>query len=496
MDPLNSVEPVKKSPKPFIMYTCIGLIVVLLVALGIYYSLHSNQQNNTKNSSPSQVQGTMVEASSQHPSDSNGLVTGSLPLECVPRGHDYYRTENTLAVDPKNSNIVYVGIEYKGVYKSIDGGSSWLKSDTGIRGYAMESDSSKKCIQELGRTIIDPHDNTHLLISRVESPGDLYTLFSENAGVYESNDSGATWHQLVKDGMNASGSRGIAFDPQNSKTIYYGTNNMTPSFGINGTKSINKYFNVNGIVYKTSDGGANWKELPTGADHGFRTVNFAVDPTNSKKLWLFSFTSKEDEGSFPDDSAQKSALISNDGGQTWQSMANKLPTGHHILTEGMLSTTNGNNAFVITESQPGSKPKSFATKDGGLTWKDSNIYVFAASYDPNDQKGERMLGYAPYENTPGIYQSLDGGLTWSTYSSLPTEVDGKDQLGVRISSFAWGQSDKNTVYMDASGAMVWKSTDNGKTWKTVMNLNTVGGKNKNKDGKDVSREQDGGSAQQ
>ncbi len=461
---------------------------VLILALGGYWLATKNIRREGGSTNATSQNSGDNESVGGNKADANGLVSAKA-LECLPRGHDYYRTNHTLAVDPKDANIVYVGVEYKGVFKTTDGGTTWQQSDTGIRGYPKEANASQKCIQELGRTVIDPTDNKHLLISRVESPGDLSTLFSENAGLWESKDAGATWSQLVKKGMNASGSQAIAFDPKDPKTIYYGTNNMTPSYTDgSGNKKLTTYFNKDGILYQSGDAGTNWKELSTGAHHGFRAVNVAVDPTNSQKLWLFTFTSDE-HGGTADDSTQKVALVSTDKGKSWTSLADKLPSGYKVLVDGMLSSKNGNNAFLITQTTT-SAPKSFATTDGGTSFKASNTYMLAAEYDPNDATGMRMLGYAPYDSSPGIFQSTDGGVTWAKFGNLPSEVDGKGDFGVRVSSFSWSTSSPQTVYMSGSGGYVWKSTDNGKTWATVLTLSKIGGENKGKDGTSKSREQD------
>lgn len=472
------------SRKGFSLIEAIIIIAVIAIIGGlIFYATQHKKGDSASNSS-----GDSSHFAGNHKADANGLVDAQ-SLECVPRGHDYYRTENTLLVDPKNANTVYVGIEYKGVYKSVDGGNTWTQSDKGIRGYPREAEPKQKCIQEMGRMIVDPKDHNHLLLTRVESPGDLTTLFSENAGVWESKDAGSSWSQLIKPGMNASGSRAIAFDPQNSSVIYHGTNQMHPSFTDGTGKSvITNYFNKDGILYKTSDGGKAWAELPTSAFPGFRAVSVDVDPNNTKKLWFFTFTASEDRNDVPEEK-QKAVLVSNDGGQTWTSLADKLPSGYRTLTDGMLSPIDSNNAFIITMSRS-SQPKSFATRDAGQSWSASSTYIFAANFDTTDPAGHRMLGYAPYVNQPGIYQSNDGGRNWSYYSSLPKEVDGQGNFGVRVSSFAWSNSEKNVVYMNGSGGYVWKSTDAGKTWKTILTLDKIGGPNKNKDGNIKSREQD------
>lgn len=457
-----------------------GVLIVVLVLGTAGYVLMGKNSNKPKESAKSD------EASESSKVSADGLVDG-YPLECVPRGHDNYRTNNTLAVDPTDANTVYVGVEYKGVYKSTDGGTTWAQSDKGIRGYPMQADKSKKCVQELGRTVIDPKDNKHILITRVESPGDLNTLFSENAGVWESKDAGATWTQMVKDGMNASGSRAIVFDPKDSNTIYHGTNNMKPSFSGDNGQKIDKYFNKDGILYQTKDSGQSWKELPTGATPGLRALNVGVDNSDSNKIWLFSFTASEQGGTEPEDK-QKAVMTSVDGGKTWTSLADKLPAGYRTLLDGALSPNNGQIALAISQTREGN-PKSFVTANAGASWSETSMYVEVADFDPNDTTGKRILGYAPYGSVPMVAESRDGGKTWSQLSKVPAEVDG-EQNGVRTSGFAFSQTDKNVVYMSGSGGYVWKSGDGGKTWQMVMNLDKIGGANKNAQGSTKSSEQD------
>ncbi len=474
-----SVGIVKKSNKKRGLVIGGILVVMLALAGGIYLFMGKDGAKTKEAAKPAESQKT-------NKVSADGLVDG-YPLECVPRGHDNYRTNNTLAVDPTDANTVYVGVEYKGVYRSTDGGETWKQSDKGIRGYPMQADKTKKCIQELGRTVIDSKDPKHVLITRVESPGDLSTTFSENAGVWESKDAGATWTQLVKDGMNASGSKAIAFDPKDSNVIYHGTNNMKPSFSGDNGQKIDKYFNKDGILYQTKNGGKAWSELPTGATPGLRALNVGVDNSDSNKLWLFSFTASEQGGTEPEDK-QKAVLISADGGKTWTSLADKLPIGYRTLLDGSLSPKNGQIALAISQTREGN-PKSFVTANGGASWSETSMYVEVADFDPNDATGKRILGYAPYGNVPMVAESRDGGKTWSQLSKVPAEVDGKEN-GVRISGFAFSGTDKNVVYMSGTNGLVWKSTDGGKTWKVVMTLDKIGGENKNAQGSTKSSEQD------
>lgn len=47
-------------------------------------------------------------------------------IPCAPQnGDEWYRTDSTFIIDPKNPNNLYVSVEWKGLHKSSDGGKTW-----------------------------------------------------------------------------------------------------------------------------------------------------------------------------------------------------------------------------------------------------------------------------------------------------------------------------------------------------------------------------------
>ena len=70
------------------------------------------------------------------------LLSGQ-PIPCAPnaanRDHRIYRTQQTLLVvdDGSAHGKVYVGVEYKGIYMSADGGATWQRKSQGLKGYPM-----------------------------------------------------------------------------------------------------------------------------------------------------------------------------------------------------------------------------------------------------------------------------------------------------------------------------------------------------------------------
>jgi hypothetical protein len=445
-----------------------GMLIALFVLGGIagaYIILNDEGKQSVSKSGKSGV------LSLDEKQEQTGDILPKHTLECVPRGYDYYRTNSTLAIDPRSPDTMFVGIEYKGIYKSTDGGMSWRPSDTGIKGYAMEADSKKKCVGELARIVFDPSDSKRLLVSRSESPSRIDMVFGETAGMYESKDGGASWHQVIKAGMNASGSRAVGIDPGNPAVIYYGINNAKPTFTINDqVPSFD--LNKTGVLYKSSDGAKGWGEMPTGAEEGLRAINLHIDPKNPATLWLATFS--QEPGTTKARPQQKGMLKSTTGGQSWKSYPFK-----NAVIDSAMASGNGNHVYVSTQ-MTGEYPEAFYALDGN-SFQKSGRYMQFARYDPHDPSGMRMLGYAPFDDPAGIYESKDGGKTWNPYAYPPPGLTNTDTFGVQPNELVWHPTNKDVVFMTGSGAHVWKSINGGKGWAVVLSLEALGA-NKNKAG--------------
>src|SRR6185369_11553424 len=117
-----------------------------------------------------------------------------------------------LAVSTSDPNVIYVGTgeadmrsditHGAGMYKSVDAGAAWTY--IGLRE-----------TRQIGRVLIDPKDSDVVLVAA------LGHGFGPNAerGVYRTTDGGKTWKLVLSKDENT-GAIDLAFDPDNSRTVY------------------------------------------------------------------------------------------------------------------------------------------------------------------------------------------------------------------------------------------------------------------------------------
>jgi photosystem II stability/assembly factor-like uncharacterized protein len=150
-----------------------------------------------------------------------------------------------LAIDPQNPNHVYAGTgspgcygpTSKGIYESVDGGTSWIDTQSGIG-----------CLSAI---VIDP-----------QAVATVYAGSWFNDGVNKSTDGGKSWNAM-KSGLPSATNFGpwvtaLAIDPRNTGTLFAGANGL----------------------FKSIDGGANWVGVNCGIPNfPFLSVSaLAVDP--------------------------------------------------------------------------------------------------------------------------------------------------------------------------------------------------------------------------
>ena len=400
----------------------------------------------------------MISPSKQPIAVVNSDVVQGHPANCYPRlGFDNHRTEQTFVVNPSNNKEMYINVEYKGLYKSVDGGNTWKFSGKGLKGLPRNDDPSKPCHDLRFHLYIDPANSERLLAPGGGSPG---RVGEGLGGLSESLDSGATWHQLFRSDMSAY-TESAVIDQTNNKIMYVTTAALPQ--GMDGPDK-GKTFVTKGIVYKTMDGGKTWEELPTGLFEDLRVPGIFIDAQNPNRLRLATFGLPS--GTNIDKSAtneQWGFLETNDAGQTWTKLSTTLGVGIRHLG---VSPTNLNHFYLMASKN--NLDKVYYSTDGNLN-EPFTMAVNFARYDPHDTTGMRLIGFNLHAQPNDVFESFDGGKTWGTVGKLPSGITNDH----RAANIVFDPVDKNVIYINADMARVWKSSDKGSTWVPILDLDKL-----------------------
>ena len=403
-----------------------------------------------------------------------------------------YKDENTGAVqvtiDPNNSNIVYADMwagrqgpwengawngKESGLFKSIDGGTTWKKLTAGLPGTE----------QGLGRIgfCIAP-SNSNRLYATVDA--------GKSGGIYRSDDAGESWTNINADERfwgRGSDFAEVKVDPANADIVY----------------------TANVVTWKSTDAGKTWEAF-RGAPGGDDYHRIWINPNNNKIILIAS-----DQG----------AIITVNGGETFSSWYNQ-PTAqfYHVSAD---------NAFPYNvysgQQESGSVGIASRGNSGSITFRDWQPvaaeeygYVVADPLDNNiiyggkisrfDKRTGQAQNIAPEAVRSGAYRFVrtapvlfnpidkktlyyagnvlfktnNGGNSWQIISpdlsrdsvdvvkNIPgnigiytnDDIKKMKRRGV-IYTVAPSYVDINTIWGGTDDGLIHVTKDGGKTWRNV-----------------------------
>ncbi len=399
-----------------------------------------------------------------------------------------YLNHNTGAIqvefDPNDTQVMYADLwEHQegpwenasfsgpnsGLYKSIDGGSTWRKIEKGLPGAA----------QGLGRIgLAISKSNSKRLFATVDA--------EENGGVYRSDDAGESWKLISGDHRlwgRGSDFAEIKVHPKNENIVFV----------------------ANVASYKSNDGGLSWTSIK-GAPGGDDYHRIWINPLQPD-IMLFA--------------ADQGAVVTVNGGKTWGSWYNQ-PTSqlYHVSTDNQFP-------YWVYGGQQESGAISVASRGNGgqISFRDfmgvgADEYAYVAP-DPNDpdiiyggrvirfnkktgqsqnvapetiRSGEiRYLRTMPLLFHPAdtktllfgtnvVWKTQDGGQHWAQISgdltrkqpAVPASVgdfkeEAMQKMPQRAIIYALGPSplDKDILWAGSDDGLVHVTTDGGTTWKDV-----------------------------
>ncbi len=200
--------------------------------------------------------------------------------------------------------------------------------------------------------------------------------------------------------------QGIAIDPCDSATLYWGT---TP------------YQTDKGGLFKTTDGGGSWTKIGPFDE----PLHVRVDPTNPQHLYVGDGVRGNTQGFW----------VSNDGGDTWAK-----PDGFEKVAASI-----------------------------GITQSSGMQDIYDVGVDPTDFQHVLLSFHSPwswneFDAGAGVIESKDGGDTWNV---IERQGWGQGHSIRFLYEPELGIGDANTWLLGTQGPGYWRTTDAGKTWTKV-----------------------------
>ena len=397
------------------------------------------------------------------------------------RGLDDSRHIGRIWIDPKNPDVVLVAAlgsyfgpnDERGIFRSTDGGQHWanvlyVNSDTGAVDISAD----------------DAHPNVMFAATWQARMYPWLSYYKPDvgpgSGIWKSTDEGATWIRLSGHGLPAGplGRIGLAVAPGSDDQRVYAI--------IQSTKADES------ALYRSDDGGNNWKQV---GGRGLANSYFGrvtVDPKNPDTVYVMnrSVARSTDGGKTftwfkgapggddyhfmwinPDDdrymvlASDQGTTISVDGGQNWSSWYNQ-PTGqfYHVVADNRFPYRiySGQQDSGTVETKTRGEYGEITFRDWHPVGGDERSYAVPDTGDPNIVYVGGLGGHVSrFDARTADVQNISA---WpvSHYGERPTKVK------YRYNWFYPVVADPHAAHTLYLGSQyLFKTSDEGQNWRII-----------------------------
>lgn len=335
---------------------------------------------------------------------------------------------------PSQPNTFYMGVASGGLFRTTDGGETWVPITDGEVPLGSSGDVAVAL------------SNPDIIYFGTGSDG-VRSNVSTGRGVYKSTDGGDTWDFA---GLYDVGQIGaVRIHPTNPDIVWVAANGdifkPSPDRG----------------VYKTTDGGQSWTKTLFVSD-STGAMDVEIQPGNPDVVYAWMSRIERKPWTIISGSYEGGFYKSTDGGETWTNIRDGLPT--ELIGKGNLGVTAAkpDRVYALIEAKPGGG--FYRSDDYGESWRmvsdmpamiQRPFYYTTLGTDPTDAD-------VVYGGAEGFWRSEDGGVTWDRLRT--PHGDNHD---------IWVNPNDGNIMVQANDGGANVSYDYGATWSTQMNQPTV-----------------------
>ena len=365
-------------------------------------------------------------------------LLGSLDWRCI----GPHRGGRVVAVAgcPADPMTFYFGACAGGVWKTTDGGWTWLCVSDGQLATAA-----------VGAIAVAPSDSNVIYAGTGEAC--IRNDVSHGDGVYRSTDGGKTWTNM---GLGDSRHIGrIVVHPKDPNLVYVGA--VGHAWGTNRERGI----------FRSKDGGRHWQHILFKSERA-GSHDIAIDPLNPSVLYAPIWQAQRYPHALISGGDECGLWRSLDGGDTWTDITRSAGLPKGILGKIGVAVSpmpvggrGGGRVWALIEAEDGAL---FRSDDGGSSWERASEfsglrtrpwYYMHVTADPCDPDSVYVQNYR-------LWKSIDAG---RTFLQVPTGHGDDHALWIDP------RNPKRMIEGNDGGACV--SFNAGQSWSSIYNQPTA-----------------------
>ncbi len=360
----------------------------------------------------------------------------------------------SLVADPHNPGVLYLGTTDGHVFTSRDDGAHWMLD--GRVGHRLDS--------VVDSIIVDPRNSSRLFAG-------AWTLNpAAGGGVYESEDTGRTWHAL---GLAGKAVRALAQAPSDPNILVAGTL---------------------GGVYRSNDDGKTWQRIsPAGSEEIRNLDSLAIDPRNPGIIYAGTYhlpwkTVDAGKRWFPihagmiDDSDVFSIVIDKkDPQRVFSSACSGIYRSdnaglHWVKVQGIPTSARRTQVIRQDPLHPGTVYAGtteglWKTINGGASWRrmtPANWIINAMVVDPRREGrlviGTERLGVLVSNNGADTFEVSNDGFNHRQIAAVALDRQNPGRVLAILSDAP------DPVVVTDDGGVTWRPLGPGLRWESVRRV--------------------------